>query len=95
MSGEIALREKSTSERGIKLTSVLMASRKMLGSSKRFRLTLSASADDHALDTRLTFIRRQSGLDYRAALFVLSPMSPSKLSEFIKRSFQLLFLSFD
>ena len=41
--------------------------------------------DDPALDARLTFIRRQSGLDYRAALFVLSPVSPSELSEFIKR----------
>jgi hypothetical protein len=47
--------------------------------------TETTSADDPALDTRLTFIRRQSGLDYRAALFVLSPVSPGELSEFIKR----------
>lgn len=33
MSAEISLRKKSTSERGIKLTVVLMASRKMLGMS--------------------------------------------------------------
>jgi trafficking protein particle complex subunit 11 len=31
MSAEIALRKKSTSERGIKLTVVLLASRKLLG----------------------------------------------------------------
>ena len=42
-------------------------------------------ADDPALDARLTFIRRQSGLDSRAALFVLSPVSPSELSDFVKR----------
>ncbi|KAF8271123.1 Foie gras liver health family 1-domain-containing protein [Lactarius quietus] len=77
MSAEIALRKKSTSERGVKLTVVLMASRKML--------------DDPALDTRLTFIRRQSGLDYRAALFVLSPVSPGELSEFIKSLQQALY----
>ncbi|KAH9072843.1 Gryzun, putative trafficking through golgi-domain-containing protein [Lactarius deliciosus] len=77
MSAEIALRKKSTSERGIKLTVVLMASRKML--------------DDPALDARLTFIRRQSGLDYRAALFVLSPVSPSELSEFVKSLQQALY----
>jgi hypothetical protein len=41
--------------------------------------------DDPALDTRLTFIRRHSGLDSRAALFVLSPVSQSELSEFVKR----------
>lgn len=43
------------------------------------------ATDDPALDARLTYIRRQSGLDYRAALFVLSPVSPGELSEFIKR----------
>ncbi|KAI0050806.1 hypothetical protein FA95DRAFT_1676484 [Auriscalpium vulgare] len=77
MSAEIALRKKTTNERGIKLTVVLIASRKML--------------DDPALDTRLTFIRRQSGLDYRAALFVLSPVSPSELSEFVKSLQQALY----
>ncbi len=47
--------------------------------------TETTATDDPALDTRLTYIRRQSGLDYRAALFVLSPVSPGELSEFIKR----------
>ena len=55
----------------MKLTVVLIASRRML--------------DDPALDTRLTFIRRTSGLDSRAALFVLSPVSQAELLEFIKR----------
>jgi trafficking protein particle complex subunit 11 len=41
--------------------------------------------DDPALDSRLTFIRRQSGLDSRAALFVLSPVSTSELGEFVRR----------
>ncbi|KAI9511510.1 Gryzun, putative trafficking through golgi-domain-containing protein [Russula earlei] len=77
MSAEIALRKKSTNERGIKLTVVLLASRKLL--------------DDPTLDTRLTFVRRQSGLDYRAALFVLSPVSPGELSDFIKSLHQALY----
>jgi hypothetical protein len=51
---------------------VLLASRRML--------------DDPALDARLTYIRRQSGLDSRAALFVLSPVSQSELNEFVQRS---------
>jgi len=38
------------------------------------------------LDARLTYIRRQSGLDSRAALFVLSPVSSAELQEFVKRS---------
>lgn len=41
--------------------------------------------DDSSLDTRLTFIRRQSGLDSRAALFVLSPVSASELNDFVRR----------
>jgi hypothetical protein len=41
--------------------------------------------DDPSLDTRLSFIRRQSGLDSRAALFVLSPVSAPELAEFVKR----------
>ena len=68
---QIADRKKSTNERGIKLTVVLMASRKML--------------DEPSLDGRLTYIRRSSGLDSRAALFVLSPVSPAELSDFVKR----------
>lgn len=41
--------------------------------------------DDPSLDTRLSFIRRQSSLDARAALFVLSPLSTAELNEFIER----------
>ncbi|EIM80572.1 uncharacterized protein STEHIDRAFT_67962 [Stereum hirsutum FP-91666 SS1] len=77
LSAEVALRKKATNERGIKLTVVLIASRKML--------------DDPALDARLTFIRRQSGLDSRAALFVLSPVSPAELSDFVKSLQQALY----
>ncbi|EUC61804.1 glutathione transferase omega-1 [Rhizoctonia solani AG-3 Rhs1AP] len=66
---EIATRKRSTNERGIKLTVVLLASRRAL--------------DDPALDTRLSSIRRQGGLDSRAALFVLSPVSSSELNEFV------------
>ncbi|KAI0724685.1 Gryzun, putative trafficking through golgi-domain-containing protein [Fomitopsis betulina] len=65
---EIAARKKTVSERGVKLTVVLLASRKLL--------------DDPTLDGRLTFIRRQSGLDPRAALFVLSPVSQAEIGDF-------------
>ncbi|KAG9086628.1 hypothetical protein FRC06_003000 [Ceratobasidium sp. 370] len=67
---ELAARKRSTGERGIKLTVVLLASRRAL--------------DDPSLDARLSFIRRQGGLDSRAALFVLSPISSSELNEFVK-----------
>ncbi|KAG6879137.1 hypothetical protein C0992_004954 [Termitomyces sp. T32_za158] len=77
LAAEVAQRKKGTSERGIKLTVVLMTTRKML--------------DDPTLDTRLTFIRRQSGLDSRAALFVLSPVSQSELGEFVKSLQQALY----
>jgi hypothetical protein len=70
LSAEIAARKKTTNERGIKLTVVLLATRRML--------------DDPSLDSRLTFIRRQSGLDSRAALFVLSPVSTSELNDFAR-----------
>jgi hypothetical protein len=91
LAAEIALRKKTTNERGIKLTVVLIATRRMLGTlftNPAFGLGLwliFTQKDDLALDTRLTFIRRQSGLDSRAALFVLSPVSPSELGEFISR----------
>jgi trafficking protein particle complex subunit 11 len=42
--------------------------------------------EEPTLDARLSFIRRQSGLDARAALFVLSPLSTSELNEFVARS---------
>ncbi|KAK7057624.1 Gryzun, putative trafficking through golgi-domain-containing protein [Favolaschia claudopus] len=70
LAAEVASRKKSTNERNIKLTVVLMATRRML--------------DDPSLDARLTYIRRQSGLDSRAALFVLSPVSQSELGDFVK-----------
>jgi len=70
LSAEIATRKRGCNERGVKLTVVLMASRKML--------------DDPNLDTRLTYIRRQSGLDSRAALFVLSPVCSTELQDFVK-----------
>ncbi|KAJ7593678.1 hypothetical protein C8J56DRAFT_924857, partial [Mycena floridula] len=49
-----SLRKKDTNDYGIKLTVMLIASRKML--------------DGPLLDTRLTCIRRQNGLDSWAAL---------------------------
>ena len=61
---------------GIKLTVVLMASREAL--------------DDPELDPRLSFIRRQSGLDTRASLFVLTPVQDDELGEFVARSVQSL-----
>ncbi|EIN06785.1 hypothetical protein PUNSTDRAFT_115294 [Punctularia strigosozonata HHB-11173 SS5] len=70
LSADIAQRKKTTNERGIKLTVVLIASRRML--------------DDASLDARLTFIRRSSGLDSRAALFVLSPVSAAELTDFVR-----------
>ncbi|KAF9486045.1 hypothetical protein BDN70DRAFT_870556 [Pholiota conissans] len=77
LAADVAQRKKITNERGIKLTVVLMASRKML--------------DDPSLDSRLTFIRRHSGLDSRAALFVLSPVSSSELNEFVRSLQQALY----
>jgi hypothetical protein len=43
------------------------------------------SPDDPALDARLSFIRRQSGLDTRASLFVLTPVGEDELEEFVTR----------
>jgi hypothetical protein len=43
------------------------------------------TTDDSSLDARLTFIRRQSALDSRAALFVLSPVDDNELQEFVRR----------
>jgi hypothetical protein len=88
LAAEIAVRKKSTVERGIKLTVVLMASRRMLGRCQHTygQGGLAHRITDHpTLDPRLSSIRRQSGLDARAALFVLSPLSPSELDEFITR----------
>lgn len=86
---EISNRKKATGERGIKLTVVLLASRQMLGLLLSFglgcrSLTKAFRIDDPSLDSRLSFIRRQGGLDSRAALFVLSPVSQSELNDFVK-----------
>ena len=88
LAAEVAQRKKMTTERGIKLTVVLMASRKMLGELGLVAYIvdyLHYVLDDPTLDSRLTFIRRQSGLDSRAALFVLSPVSPAELNDFVRR----------
>lgn len=90
LAAEIALRKKSTGERNIKLTVVLMASRRLLGKLNVFvifeiLITTHAFPDDPNLDPRLSYIRRQSGLDAKAALFVLSPLSNAELNEFIER----------
>lgn len=87
ISAEIAQRKKTTSERGIKLTVVLLASRRMLGMSLLCFsfVTASRPSDDPSLDGRLSYIRKQSGLDSRAALFVLSPVSQAELDEFVQR----------
>ncbi|KIY69509.1 hypothetical protein CYLTODRAFT_372663 [Cylindrobasidium torrendii FP15055 ss-10] len=77
LAGYIAGRKRMTNEHGVKLTVVLLASRRML--------------DDPTLDARLTFIRKQSGLDARAALFVLSPVSQTELVEFVQSLQQALY----
>lgn len=66
---EIVDRKRSTLERGIKLAVVLLCSRQLL--------------DDPALDIRLSLIRRQSGLDTRASLFVISPVPQSEVTNFV------------
>ncbi|GAA5922303.1 uncharacterized protein JCM15063_003254 [Sporobolomyces koalae] len=66
---EIIDRKRSTLERGIKLAVVLLCSRELL--------------DDPALDVRLSLIRRQSGLDSRASLFVISPVPQSEVTNFV------------
>ncbi|SOV03457.1 uncharacterized protein UDID_06680 [Ustilago sp. UG-2017a] len=65
----ISERRRTLAERGIKLTVVLLTEREML--------------DDPQLEARLSFIRRSSGLDSRASLFVLTPVSRAELGEFV------------
>ncbi|KAI8449280.1 Foie gras liver health family 1-domain-containing protein [Phakopsora pachyrhizi] len=65
---EITERRRSTSERGIKLVVIILTSRQML--------------DNPSLDPRLSYIRKQSGLDSRASLFVLSPVPHQDILEF-------------
>ncbi|GAA5831856.1 hypothetical protein JCM11251_003912 [Rhodosporidiobolus azoricus] len=67
---EIVERKRSTFERGIKLAVVLLCSRSLL--------------DDPSLDFRLSLIRRQSGLDSRASLFVISPVPQSEVNNFVQ-----------
>lgn len=66
---EVVERKRSTVERGIKLAVVLLCSRELL--------------DDPSLDARLSLIRRQSGLDSRASLFVISPVPQAEVTNFV------------
>lgn len=65
---DIVDRRRTTLERGTKLAVVLLCSRELL--------------DDPALDLRLSLIRRQSGLDSRASLFVISPVPQAEVANF-------------
>jgi hypothetical protein len=65
---ELSRRRRILSERGIKLTVVLLASRDLL--------------DSPALDGRLSHLRRSATLDARSSLFVLTPVSAEELAEF-------------
>ncbi|GAK66435.1 glutathione transferase omega-1 [Moesziomyces antarcticus] len=73
----ISERRRSLAERGIKLTIVLLTHKHML--------------DDAQLEARLSFIRRSSGLDSRASLFVLTPVSRPELGEFVSSLHGALF----
>lgn len=68
---EILERKRSTIERGIKLAVILMCSRNLLDST------------NNNLDNRLSLIRRQSGLDSRASLFVISPVPIEEVHNFV------------
>lgn len=65
---DITERKRSTVERGIKLAVILVCSRALL--------------DDPLLDSRLSLIRRQAGLDSRASLFVISPVPQTEVNNF-------------
>lgn len=67
---EIIERRRTTVERGIKLAVVLLCSRPLLDSS--------------SLDARLSQIRRQSTLDSRASLFVISPVEIAEVENFVE-----------
>ncbi|SPO30612.1 uncharacterized protein UTRI_05229 [Ustilago trichophora] len=73
----ISERRRTLTERGIKLTIVLLTEREML--------------DDTQLEARLSFIRRSSGLDSRASLFVLTPVTKPELGEFVSSLHSALF----
>lgn len=66
---EIIERRRSTVERGIKLAVILICSRNLL--------------DSTTLDARLSLIRRQSGLDSRSSLFVISPVTHEEVGNFV------------
>ena len=73
----ISDRRRTLAERGIKLTIVLLTEREML--------------DNTQLEARLSFIRRSSGLDSRASLFVLTPVTKPELGEFVSSLHSALF----
>lgn len=73
----ISERKVSLSERGVKLTVVLLTTRTMLESTN--------------LEGRLSFIRRSSQLDSKASLFVLTPVSKNELGEFVTSLQRALF----
>ena len=66
---EIVERRRTTVERGIKLAVLLLCSRPLL--------------DSPTLDARLSQIRRQSTLDSRASLFVISPVEKAEVENFV------------
>lgn len=41
--------------------------------------------DDPGLDARLSAIRRQSGLDTKSSLYVLTPVAAEDLDDFVQR----------
>lgn len=73
----ISERRRTLTERGIKLTVVLLTQRETL--------------DDPQLEGRLSFVRRNSGLDSRASLFVLTPVTKPELAEFVTSLHSALF----
>lgn len=66
---EIMERKRTTIERGIKLVVVLLCGRELV--------------EDPSLDSRLGLIRRQSGLDSRSSLFVVSPTNQAEINFFV------------
>lgn len=84
---EILERKRLTAERGIKLAVVLLTSRKLLGAVFPLALPMMPAtngiADDSNLDFRLSIIRRQSSLDARASLFVISPVGATEVQNFV------------
>lgn len=46
--------------------------------------SFAPGSDDPSLDPRLSQIRRQSSLDSRASLFVLTPVTPAELHDFVR-----------